>query len=602
MKRALWGLALVAMSATASADINSYANINQVKMTHLGLDLTVDFTKKQLIGSATLDFKRLQADANTLVVDTRALAIGEVQQHVGGQWTAAKWAWGQESKAFGKAMKIQLAPRADQVRIRYHTTAGATGLQWLTPAQTADKKYPFLFTQAEAIQARSFIPLQDSPSVRIPYDATIRVPKGMMAVMSAENSQKLSADGVYHFHMPQAIPTYLIALGVGDLKFKALGKRTGVYAEPSVVDAAAKEFSDTESMIETVEKMYGPYAWGRYDLLILPPSFPFGGMENPRLSFITPTVIAGDKSLVSLIAHELAHSWSGNLVTNASWQDFWLNEGFTTYLTYRIVESLYGKDREEMEAVIGYHDLLEDMKALPKGDTRLVPDLTGRDPDDAFSDVPYEKGSLMLTEIEQHLGRKKMDAFLKGYFHRFQFQSITTRDFLQYAASEGLDVKRLKQWIYQPGLPKGAPKPPVSKAFEKVLAVQQQWLAGKLATSAIPFKKWAAQQQLYFISKLPDSVSQAQLAALDKAFSLTGTHNAEVAHVWYRQAIKHDYQPAFTDMAEYLKHIGRRKLIVPLYQMLMEKPQYQELAKKIYAEARPGYHPLAQNTLDAILK
>lgn len=601
MKGALCSLALLSAAATAATDINSYGNTDQVKITHLGLDLTVDFDKKQLAGSATLDFKRVEPSASTLVLDTRALDVSDVQQHVDGQWTAAKWAWGEKSEALGTAMKVQLAPHADQVRVNYHTTDGATGLQWLTPAQTAGKKHPFLFTQAEAIQARSFIPLQDSPSVRVTYDATIHVPKGLMAVMSAENSQKVSPDGVYHFHMPQAVPTYLIALGVGDLKFKAMGKRTGVYAEPSVVDAAAKEFEDTESMIQTVEKMFGPYAWGRYDLLILPPSFPFGGMENPRLSFITPTVIAGDKSLVSLIAHELAHSWSGNLVTNASWQDLWLNEGFTTYLTYRITEAVYGKDRERMEAVLGYKDLQEDLAAIAPADTRLVPDLTGRDPDDAFSDIPYEKGSLMLTEIEHKLGRKKMDAFLKGYFNKFRFQSVSTSDFLGYAKDQGLDIDRLKEWIYQPGLPKGAPKPE-SDAFDKVLAEQKQWLSGKEAASDVPFKDWTAQQQIYFVSELPDSLTLAQMSELDKAFALTGTRNTEVAHVWYRQAIKHDYQPAFAAMSDYLRHIGRRKLIVPLYQMLMEKPQYQEMARKVYAEARPGYHPLAQNTLDEILK
>lgn len=601
MKTALLGLALLSTTASAAPDINSYSNFDQVKTTHLTLNLNVDFAQQQLAGTATLDFKRLQPEANTLVLDTRALKVSGIEQAVDGHWQQAQWHWGQGSKALGTPLSITLAKGANKVRVRYHTTEGATGLQWLTPAQTAGKKQPFLFTQAQAIQARSFIPLQDSPSVRLTYDATLTVPKGLMAVMSAENSQTVSADGVYHFHMPQAIPTYLIALAVGDLRFQAMGKRTGVYAEPSVLKAAAKEFEDTEAMMTTVEKMYGPYAWGRYDLLILPPSFPFGGMENPRLSFITPTVIAGDKSLVSLIAHELAHSWSGNLVTNATWQDLWLNEGFTTYLTYRIMEAVYGKPRERMEAVIGYQDLQEDLHKMPAADTRLVPDLTGRDPDDAFSDIPYEKGALMLFEIENRLGRKKMDAFLRGYFQHFRFQSVSTAMFLDYAAKKGLDVARLKQWIYQPGLPAGAPQPH-SDAFEKVADEQQQWLAGQREVSAIAFKTWTAQQQLYFINQLPKSISSAQLSALDQAFMLTGTRNNEVAHAWYRQAIAHDYQPAFADMADYLRHIGRRKLIVPLYEMLMAKPRYQALAKRIYAEARPGYHPLAQHSLDDIVK
>ena len=339
----------------------------------------------------------------------------------------------QPTPAFGSALRVTVPANADRVRITYASSPSAKGLQWLTPAQTSGKKQPFLFSQAQAIQARSFIPLQDTPAVRMTYDATIRVPKDLVAVMAAEATPGEKGSGVFRFRMPQAIPSYLIALAVGDLTFKAMSDRTGVWAEPAMVDAAAKEFEDTERMIKTTEALYGPYRWGRYDLLVLPPSFPFGGMENPRVTFATPTVIVGDKSLVALVAHELAHSWSGNLVTNATWSDFWLNEGFTTYLERRIVEVVYGKRLADMERIIGLRDLAQARAdATAPGDRTLQPDLKGRDPDDAYSVVPYEQGALFLSFLEAKFGRETFDQFLRRWFDEHAFQSVSTEQFLAF--------------------------------------------------------------------------------------------------------------------------------------------------------------------------
>ena len=368
----------------ANKDYHSYGNPDEVKVNHLILDLNVDFEKKVLKGSVELQFKRIQPEAKNLILDTRDLTITQVTANgktLDYQLAAA-------DPVLGSALTITLPEQTDSVTVEYHTSPEASGLQWLTPAQTAGKQQPFLFTQAQAIHARSFIPLQDSPQVRVTYEATLHTPPQLLAVMSAANDPNTPRDGEYHFNMPQAIPSYLIAIAVGDLHFKAMGERTGVYAESSILDAAAAEFADTESMLIATENAFGPYSWDRYDLLILPPSFPFGGMENPRLSFITPTVIAGDKSLVSLIAHELAHSWSGNTVTNATWRDLWLNEGFTTYLTYRIMEMVYGEKRFAMEAVLGRQDLQADIDTLPADDEILAIGLRGRDPDAVFSKIP----------------------------------------------------------------------------------------------------------------------------------------------------------------------------------------------------------------------
>lgn len=575
-------------------DYHSFADPESIKVTHLNLDLTVDFAKKVLKGTAQLEFQRVDKNATQLIVDTRDLTI----ERVTGNGKALNFDLAAADAVLGSALTIDLPPDLDNVVINYQTSPDASGVQWLTPEQTAGKKHPFLFTQAQAIHARSFIPLQDSPQVRVTYEATIRTPKKLLAVMSASNDPNTKRDGVYEFTMPQPIPSYLIALAVGDLHFKAMGERTGVYSEQGILDAAAAEFSDTESMLIATEKAFGPYSWDRYDLLILPPSFPFGGMENPRLSFITPTVIAGDKSLVSLIAHELAHSWSGNTVTNATWRDLWLNEGFTTYLTYRIMQMIYGDARFEMEAVLGRQDLQADIDSLSSGDQVMAIDLRGRDPDDVFSNIPYEKGALFLRELESKVGRENFDQFLLGYFEKFAFKSITTEEFVIYLEQTllkehkaMLSKQRIEQWIFQPGIPDNAPVPE-SDAFSVVDQERTAWLAGSIQANEIDSGNWVVHQWLYFLNNMPAELSQEQLANLDKAFSLTSSKNNEIAHSWLLISVNNWYQPAFKRLHEYLTSIGRNKLVKPLYKALSQTPEGKVMAQKAFTEAKAGYHPL----------
>ena len=575
-------------------DYHSYANPEQVVVTHLDLDLTADFDKKVLSGEVELTYEKTDPNANTLALDTRDLEIVSVKANgVDVSFELAK-----ADPNLGAALSIALPTQGNKVTVAYQTSPDASGVQWLTPAQTAGKDKPFLFTQAQAVHARSFIPLQDSPQVRVTYSATIRTPADLLAVMSAANDPNAERDGVYEFSMPQPIPSYLIALAIGDLQFKAMGERTGVYAEASILDAAAEEFADTEAMLEVTEEKFGPYSWDRYDLLILPPSFPFGGMENPRLSFITPTVIAGDKSLVALIAHELAHSWSGNTVTNSTWRDLWLNEGFTTYLTYRIMEMIYGTDRFNMEAVLGYQDLQADIAALTPNDQILAIDLRGRDPDDVFSNIPYEKGALFLREIEHKIGRDNFDKFLLTYFQDFAFKSITTDQFIEYFQKtliaqypEKLDMDRINEWIFSPGIPQNAPQPQ-SDAFTKVDAARQNWLVGELPAKEIKTADWTVHQWLYFLNNMPEKLTKEQLAELDTAFSLTASSNNEIAHSWLMISVNNWYEPAFDRLHNYLVSIGRNKLVKPLYRELSKTPAGKEMAKKAFEQAKSGYHPL----------
>lgn len=573
------------------------------------LDLHADFAAHQLRGSVELHLARHDAAATELILDTRALDIRRVEAASGADFAPAVFALDAPNAALGSALRITLSGGADRVRIHYSTSSEAKGLQWLTPAQTAGKTQPFMFTQAEAIQARSFIPLQDTPGVRATFDATIRTPPGLVAVMGAEQTSSDRATGVHTFHMPQAIPSYLIALAIGDLTFRPMSARTGIWAEPVTVDAAAAEFDDTEQMINATEALYGPYRWGRYDILVLPPSFPFGGMENPRLTFATPTVITGDKSLVSLVAHELAHSWSGNLVTNAAWRDFWLNEGFTVYLERRIIEAVFGTRRAEMDAVIGLADLAEARSTISvPGDRTLQPDLTGRDPDDAYSIVPYEQGALFLTWIESKVGRPAFDEFLRAWFDEHAFQSATTEHCLAFmqqrllARHPGLvSDAEIHEWLHSETVPSFAILPH-SDAFDSVAAAQRAWLmnddADVLATAA---SGWTTQEWMHFVDALPRDLATSRLAALDARFHLTASTNAEIALVWFRLALAAGYADAHPAIERYLIAIGRRKFIVPLYRDLVATPDGKTMAARIYRAARPGYHPLAQDAIDPLL-
>ncbi len=602
-------VAAAIQSATAGYDHHSYANPHEALVRHLALDLTADFEQQVLKGYVVLDVDRVVDNAHELILDTRDLDIQDVSVRRDDGWRQTYYRLEEPDPNLGSALVIDLPENqySLQLRIRYRTSPSASGLQWLTPAQTAGKQHPFLFTQSQAIHARSWIPLQDTPGVRVTYEAVIRTPSDLLAVMSAENEPNTPRDGEYSFSMPQPIPAYLIALGIGDLVFEAMGERTGVYAEPGLVEAAAAEFADTEQMLITTEQMFGPYRWGRYDLLILPPSFPFGGMENPRLSFITPTVIAGDKSLVSLIAHELAHSWSGNLITNAAWRDLWLNEGFTSYLESRIMEEIYGPDRAAMEDVLGYQRVMQEIEELPESAEVLAIDLRGKDPDDVFSNIPYTKGQLFLTWLEHEYGRERFDSFLRQYFDAFAFQSIKTETFLKYLQKNLIDAQpgvvsmsEIKQWVFGPGMPASVVVPE-SDAFERVAALSERWQSGEITASEIDTSNWTVHEWRYFLNNLPQRLTEAQLDDLDSSFSLTQSRNNEVAHSWLLIAVRNEYAPVYERLEDYLVSIGRRKLIVPLYEELAKTIEGREFARRVYAIARPGYHPLAVRTVDGIL-
>jgi len=596
-------------------DDHSYARPQEARVRHVDLDLTADFTSKTLKGTATLSLVT-EANAKQVILDTKALDIIAVTDASG---APLKYTLGKGNDMMGRPLTIELPQGAQTVVVHYVTTKDGTALQWLDPAQTAGKKLPFLFSQGEEINTRTWVPTQDSPAIRQTYSARIVVPSALTAVMSAD--QKLTPKGeavpghanqrAYRFAMTKPVAPYLIALAIGDIGFHAEGDRTGVYAEKAVLDKATYEFADMQSMLTAAEKLYGPYQWGRYDVLVLPPSFPYGGMENPTLTFATPTVLAGDRSLVSLVAHELAHSWSGNLVTNATWEDFWLNEGFTVYFENRIMEQVYGQDRADMLKVLGFQDLQGTLKDLTDSSnpnfTKLHPDLTNINPDDYFSDVPYEKGAAFLRMLEAHFGRKKLDAYLSGYFKRYAFQSMTTDGFLadlrQYLLHNNSDLERqlkIHQWLYEPGLPDNAAAP-ASRLLDQVQNDVNTFMAGA-DPKTMDLGDYSYPQWVYFLNHLPDGLTVDQMTALDTQFSLTKAQNSEILFAWLMQAVKHHYTPALPALHDFLVGQGRMKFCTPLYKALMAQPDWgADLARKIYAEARPGYHEITRAAVDKVV-
>jgi aminopeptidase N len=590
------------------ADEHSYAEPTRVRVKELRLELSADFAAKQLAGTATLALEWLRPEGR-LVLDTRDLVIEGVEvPDERGSWRAAPFALGTRDPILGSPLTITLDRAYPEVRIAYRTQPQASGLQWLAPAQTTDGKHPLLFTQSQAIHARSWIPLQDTPGVRFTYSARIATPKELVAVMSAANDPAAVRDGDHRLEMPQPIPSYLLALAVGDLVFKPISARAGVWAERSVVDRAAAELEDTEQMIRVTEGLYGPYRWERYDQLVLPASFPFGGMENPRLTFLTPTVIVGDKSLVSLIAHELAHAWSGNLVTNATWKDQWLNEGFTTYVENRIVEAVYGAELAEMEAVISQRELRERIKVVPKAQQRLrMGSLAGLDPDEAGSEVAYGKGQWFLMTLEQRFGRAELDAFLRRWFDRHAFQSVTSDDLAAALRAElmarrpgALAEAELAAWLDGDGVPAGA-VPATSKRLAAVDAARASWLGDGTALASLGAARWSTQERAHFLDGLPAKLAGPQLAALDAALALTGTPNGELARRWYPLTIRSGYTDARPALAAFVERIGRRLHVMPIYEALAATPEGRKLARGIFARAKPGYHPITAASVEALL-
>jgi aminopeptidase N len=594
------------LTTPEAKDTASYARPLEARVHHIALDLNVDFEAKRIGGTATLDIDR-KPDAKEIVLDDKGLEIESIADGAG---QPLQWKVGAADPKLGSPLAVTLGPDTKRLVIKYKSAPDAGALQWLTPEQTAGKKKPYLFSQGQAIENRTWIPTQDSPGIRQTWEATIHVPAGLTAVMSAPKAAEPITQGgesVFSYRMDHSVAPYMIAIGVGDLAFKSLGPRTGVLTEPVMLDRAAKELEDTEKMVEAAEKLYGPYRWGRYDLLVLPPAFPYGGMENPTLTFLTPTFIAGDKSLVSLVAHELAHSWSGNLVTNATWADSWLNEGVTSYFENRIMEALYGPRRARQEAALSFDEIekafAEEGRNAPITRLNLPP--AQAVPDGGTSGIIYDKGAVFLRTMEKIVGREKWDAYLRSYFDRHAFQPMTSALFLAdmranlVNGDKALEQKlQLDDWVYKPGLPSNVVRPDPA-AFAEVDQAVKAFASGGPVPAA--FGSWTTAEKMRFLNKLPRKMPTARLEELNRRLKLNEAGNYEVMFSWLDLAIRNRFDPAVPALERFLTTQGRRRFVRPLIETLAEDRQWgRPIAVRIYRVARASYHPITQRDLDKL--
>jgi aminopeptidase N len=596
---------------TADArDPATYARPQIARVTHVDLDLALDFAAKAVGGTAMLDVLAAPG-ATELVLDDRGLAITRVTDAQGAE---LPFKVGPSAEGRGAPLVIDMGPGPERRRItiQYSAAPGAEALQWLSPEQTAGKVHPFLFSQGQAILNRTWIPTQDSPGIRQTWRARVTAPKPLTVVMSGLKigaTEDLGDRRAFTYAMDKPVAPYLIAIAAGDIGFRKLGSRTGVWAEPATLDAAAYETADTEKMVEAAEALYGPYRWGRYDMIVLPPSFPYGGMENPTLTFLTPTFIAGDRSLNGLVAHELAHSWSGNLVTNANWSDSWLNEGVTSYFENRIVESLYGKERAQQEAALSFASMEADLKEAgmtnPATALHLPDSVAG--PDGGLGGVIYDKGALFMRTVETIVGRPRFDAWLRQWFDNHAFQPATSAMILadmktNLVGNDPLLADRLMldDWIYQPGLPANAVRPDPA-AFAEVDAAAATYANGGTIPAA-GWNGWTTAERQRFMSKVPERRTAKQLAALDDALALSQSGNDEVLFLWLQLALGNRYDPAVPTAEQFLTRVGRRKFVSPLFETLMGEGAWgQPIARRIYTKTRPGYHAVTTGTVDKIV-
>ena len=588
-----------------ATDEHSYSKPELAVVKHLDLDIKVDFDTQTISGKASWLIDNI-SKGNEIIFDENTLNITKVT--LGDDEKETKFELGKDTEFHGKPLHITIEPNTTKVNIYYNTTKDAVALQWLKPEQTADKKKPFLFSQGESVWSRTWIPCQDSPGIRFTYNAKVTVPKDLLAIMSAVNPQKKNNTGVYTFKQDKAIPSYLMAIAVGDIEFQSIDNRTGVYAEPSMLKKSAWEFAELGKMVVAAEKLYGPYRWGRYDVLVLPPSFPYGGMENPNLTFLTPGVIAGDRSLTSLLAHELGHSWSGNLVTNATWDDIWLNEGFTTYVEHRIGEAIFGQKEFEMQNVIIRKELVDNVAEYgdTNPDTRLKVSLTGRNPDDGISMIPYVKGYAFLKVIENAVGREKFDVFIKNYFDAHAFKLITTDDFIKYF-NENLikgdkalaDKIKLEDWIFKPGIPSNIT--PVSSAdFDAIDKIQKSWR--ETGVKGLSEKIKTTTEKQHFIDHLPTDITPKEMEELDKEFNFTKGGNFIIKRQWFVQAIRHQYKAANPAIEQFLIGSSRTGSVMMLYKEMVKSPEGKVWANQIFNKAKSGYHATTIQDIKGTLK
>ncbi|NIM96389.1 MAG: M1 family peptidase [Anaerolineales bacterium] len=582
------------------SDPHSYSDPSQGMIQHIEFDLTFDFHSHRIdsIATYTLD----KPVTGSFFLDTREIEVDQIRSN--GRPLA--WTFDASHDLLGDRLHLTDLQDTQRFTIHYTPAQNARALQWLTPEQTAGGKHPYLYSQCYALNARSIFPCQDSPSVRFTYSAELHVPHPLSIVMAAapSASEESRAMRHYRFEMPQPIPSYLLAFAVGRIVSKDLGPRCCVYAEPEMVDDAAWEFAKVESYLDAAEGLFGPYLWDRYDILIMPPSFPYGGMENPRLTFISPRFIVGDRSLTGVIAHELAHAWTGNLVTNATWEDFWLNEGWTTYADYRIKEIINGRDFVDLTKAMDYNEVMMDIErfGIDSDPTRLKFSQEGVDPEAVFSSIPYIKGSFFIQCLEEAVGRKAFDAFIRKYISRYRFKSLTTEafvDLLRHELPESTSKVPIQDWIYEPGYPSESPEFR-SDLYDDVSAIHSAYREGTLPKKS-DISNWITQQRMLFFQMLQDDVPIKDCRYFDDLFELGVCRIQVILMQYYSNAIRAGYKELLPRIEDFMEMTGGQYPLRRVMQSLVETDWSKDLARPLYERNRHRYHAITRSTLERIL-
>ncbi|XP_076093687.1 leukotriene A-4 hydrolase-like isoform X3 [Mytilus galloprovincialis] len=592
-------------------DPSSHSHPEDCRLVHLDLELNVDFNKHIFSGFAHLTVEKHKDGVDTVVLDSKDLKIKNVTDQSTGQQLS--YSLGDKLEVFGSRLEIRLPTTNGNklnISIEYETSPEASAFQWLTADQTAGKRQPYLFSQCQAIHCRSFVPCQDTPSVKFPYTAKITAPKEITLLMSAistgsETDSSDSTKSIYRFEQKVPIPSYLIAIVGGDLESRDIGPRSKVWSEKEFVDAAAFEFSETETMLKTAEDLCGPYVWGRYDLLVLPPSFPYGGMENPCLTFVTPTLLAGDKSLADVVAHEISHSWTGNLVTNKNPEHFWLNEGHTVFVERKIQGRMNGEPLRQLSAAEGWNDLQQGVVDVLKNGpyTKLIPDLRGVDPDDAFSIVPYEKGFTLLYHLETLLGGPdEFEPFLKAYIEKFKYKSIDStqwKDFLFSFFQSKVDVLNKVDWdtwFSAVGMP------PIKPEYDESLAVPCQELCDKWSASSDSDPSQFSAKDitmltsnqirifLYKVLLLESPLSLIKVKKMEELYKFNDRKNSEIRLKWLLLCLKVHWEDSIQYALKFVNEQGRMKFVRPIYRALYAWEGSRDTAIKNFLSKRPEMH------------
>lgn len=618
-------------------DVNTYSNFEEIIQKNVELDVSIDFEKQQMYGTVQTEYEILNPSLNKIILDLHGPDISQInlitEDYDEIPLEYEIYDKNEDKEALGTPLIINLESLKKEnndeyekifkdklvtINIKFNTNEKCNGIQYLTKEQTHSKQYPFMFTQCEAIQCRTLFPCQDTPSVKAKYKVKTSIESPLTflfgGIAKSHYSDSSTKKKIMLFEQNIPIPSYLVAFVAGDLEFAKISKRCGVWAERGLASKAANEFIDAEKYIEIAENYLNhPYEWQTYNILVLPFSFPFGGMENPNLTFVTPALLAGDRSMSNVIGHEISHSWTGNLVTNKNWANFWVNEGFTKFMERKLDKNLLGEDMSNLESIVGNNSLISAIKMYGEDShfTSLSPDFSGIDPDDGFSTIPYEKGYQLLVYLEEKVGEDMFREIMSKYIDTFKYKSVDWTDFKQIYeeyVTEKMNRSNSRKilnsidwnkWVTEKGFPsyKMEFKSKYTKEVEDLIG---QFLDGKEnPENALKiFKEWHTNVKLTFLDEIKKDVKNFDedlILKIKKELNLVEEYNDDVKALWYEITLDKKLDIEIENIKQFLQTHGRLKYLKPLYYGWINLDL--ESARTFFDENKYLYHPISRRLI-----